>query len=330
MSRTPAGCSCFVVVWLLGWTAGTLTFDAFIGWALYHQTRALAFATTEGTVTRSAVRTEPDGDGGDSYLPDVGYEYEVGGRRYTGSRYCYAEVGTNSKAWHKVAAARPPGARVTVWYNPADPGEAILHPGPTGTHLALLWFLTPFNVVMFGGWVAFARSRRPAFDPADRRSVEPTPTGWRVHLPTLGRAARFGGCLLAVTFVGTFALGFGFGFDPPVWLAGGAYLAAVAVAARLALGYTPPVLEVNRRKCVLWVIGGPEPVKVPFAAVRAVRVTRFDRTISDGTVTSVYLCELHRTNGEPVIEVETFHEPETAGRFAAWLRAQIGLNEPDA
>lgn len=335
MSQAPRGCGCavasFMLFWLLGWTAGTLAFDAFILGALYQQARALTFDTTDGTVTRSAVATGRDGDGGASHRLDIAYEYQVNGRRYTGTRYSRAEMGTNSKAWHAIRDELPVGTRVRVWYDPGDPADAVLRPGLTGFHLALVWFLTPFNLIMLGGWVMLALSRRGSFDPANRRWVRPTPSGVRVPLPTAGRAGRFAGCLLGITFAGTFVLGFGFGFNPPVLVGAGGYLAAVAVSIGFAARHVNPVLEVNQLERVLRFVRAPEPVEVPFAAVRAVEVTHEETTDSEGGSTHRYHCDLTRADApDAPLRVVTFHDAETAGRFAAWLRAEVGIDEPDA
>ena len=75
----------------------------------------------------------------------------VGGRRFTGTRYCYAAMGTNLGAWHRVQRQLPVGSRVPVAYDPADPSESVLRPGLTGMHLFMVWFLTPFNVIAVGG-----------------------------------------------------------------------------------------------------------------------------------------------------------------------------------
>lgn len=327
MPTNARGVGCFLMVWVLGWTAGVLSADAFLAGALFHQFRALAFVPTEGTVTRSGIRTEPDGDGGDSHRLDIAYTYMVNGQQYTGTRYSHSEMGTNSSAWHAVRDGLPVGARVRVWYNPGAPPEAMLRPGLTGFHVSMIWFLTPFNVIMLGGWVLLAQSRHPAFAPTDPRSVTPTPSGVRVNLPTFGRVGRFALTLLGATFGGTFALGFGFGFNPPVPLGGGAYLAVVAVATWVAARHTNPFLEVNQLERVLRLVTGREPVEIPFEAIRDVRVTHEQSTDSEGDTTHEYHCELRRTDASEgaSVRITTYNEPEPAEQLAAWLRAEVGL-----
>lgn len=188
-SRPPG---CFLLVWLLVWTTVVLAFDGVLGWAMFQQTRAATFPTTDGVITRSAVKTVRDSDG-NSHRFDVAYTYTVAGQRYAGTRYSSTEMGTNTLAWHKVRDELPVGSRVSIAYNPNAPAESMLKPGFTGFHLMLVWFLTPFNLIMLGGWAYYASSRRPAFGP---HSVTKTATGWRVRLPDLGRASVFGAVLL--------------------------------------------------------------------------------------------------------------------------------------
>lgn len=315
------GCGCVLLVWLLVWTLPVVVFDGVLGWTLARQTWALTFPRADGVVTHSGVRAERDDEGDLSYRLDIAYDYEVAGRRHTGTRYSYGEMGTNTSAWKRVSAKYPVGARVRVAYDPADPDESLLKPGLTGFHVAMVWFLTPFNVIMVGGWVYLVRGRRPAFDPADRRSVAPTVTGWRVRVPGVDRARVFGGCLLGVTFAGMFVWGCGCGFNPAVWIAGTAYVVAVALAAWFARRRTP-WFEVDETARVLRL-----PADVPFAAVRAVVVTRDETRDSEGDVTESYHCELIRA-GAPPVRVATFSDRDPADALAAWLRERIRAAAP--
>lgn len=322
-----AGCArAFVLVWLLGWTAGTLAFDCLLGWSLVYQFRALTFPTADGVVTRSEVLVGRDSDGDPSYHLDIAYDYEVDGRRYTGTRYSRAQVGVSSKAWHKVRDELPVGAAVQIRYDPDDPTQALLRAGPAGTDLMLLWFLTPFNLIMVGGWVFYRQAGRPAFDPADPRTFTTAPTGVRVTLPGAGRAGWFAGCLLPVTFAGVFAWGFGCGMNPPVWLAGPLYLAAVALAAWVASFHPRTVLEVDDRRRVLRLFFGRARVEVRFAAVRAVAVTREEKTDADGDPADRYHLDLltDAPNVAPSIRLASYGSAEPAERLAGWLRARVG------
>ncbi len=212
---------------------------------------------------------------------------------------------------------------VGALFAPDVPGESLLGPGLTGHHVALLWFLTPFNVVMVGGWVHLPRLRRP-FDPDDARCVRRTASGWRVRVPGLGRAGCFGACLLGITFAGSFVWAFGWRFNPPVALAGGLYITAVVLAALAARMAERPWFEVDEAGRAFRLPAAGSTYEVPFAAVFAVTVTHEETRDSDGDVTNFYHCELVRTGGA-VVRVATYREPAPAEALAAWLRERVRL-----
>jgi hypothetical protein len=62
----------------------------------------------------------------------IGYSYEVGGRRYVGSRIDYALVGSRiarNEAAREACDRYVVGRPVTVYHDPARPGRALLAPG---------------------------------------------------------------------------------------------------------------------------------------------------------------------------------------------------------
>ncbi len=309
-SRVPG---CFLLVWLLLWTVAVLVGDGYLCRTFSRQLRATTFPRTDGVITRSEIKTADDADG-PSHRLNIAYNYTVGGQRYTGTRYSYSEMGVNTTAWHKIRDGLPVGSRVPVAYNPNDPAESMLRPGLTGFHLMLVWFLTPFNLIMIGGWAYYVRGRRPAFGP---HSVTRTATGWRVRVPGLGRAGTFGAVLLGVTFVGIFVWGIGCGFNPPLEFAGPGYVAVVAFAALVARRAWP-WFEVDETARVLRF-----PAELPFAAVREVIVTHEEKRDPD-EVTHRYHCDLVRADA-PVVRTATYSEPAPAESLAAWLRERIDL-----
>ena len=313
MPQPPRVLGCFALGWLLLWTAGTLLADIQVGRTLFHQMRAATFPTADGVITRSEVKTT--NEDGTTHRPDLAYTYTVAGQRYTGTRYSSSEVGTNTQAWHKIRDELPVGSRVRVAYNPTDPAESLLRPGFTGFDLMWVWFFTPFNVVMIGGWVYYASLHRPAFGPA---SLTRTATGWRARLPGLGRVGTFGVVLLAVTFVGNFVWMCGCGFNPPVEFAGPGYGAAIACAVLVARR-ARPWLVVDEVARVLRL-----PAELPFDAIRDVIVTHEEKRDSEGDVTQHYHCDLIRSDA-PVVRVATYSEPEPANALATWLRERVGI-----
>jgi hypothetical protein len=314
-ARVPG---CFTFVWLVGWTFGTLIFNALLAAALFWQFHALTFLKADGVVTRSGVETEHGADGPIHRLA-IRYEFQVDGKQYGGDRYCYAEMSVNSSAWKKLAAELPVGTRVTVYYDPDDPSESLLRPGLTGFHLWMIWFLTPFNAVLVGGWIFYRRACRPAFDPADPRTVSRTDTGYRVQLPMFPRIGVFCITVLVTTGIGMFVWGLGFGMNPPVWLAGWAYIVVIGFAVKVALMGATPVLEVDEIKRTVRLVRDEGEADWPFEAVAAVTVTHEVQTFEDVPDTHSYHCDLVRAD-QQALRLCTYSEPEPAEALAAWLR----------
>lgn len=104
-----------------------------------------SWPTAEGSVLGAAVEREPAsvGPGGRAYhlfSPAVEYEYEVRGERYSCSTVSAADMSTtNAARAERIAERYAPGSRVTVYYNPRRPGQAVLEPGAAaGAWLPLL------------------------------------------------------------------------------------------------------------------------------------------------------------------------------------------------
>jgi hypothetical protein len=78
-----------------------------------HNSVAESFAASDGSVA--------------SYHPEITYSYKVHGQDYESSRIMIGAVPSGSqKSARDVTVRFPPGASVTVYYNPADPKESIL------------------------------------------------------------------------------------------------------------------------------------------------------------------------------------------------------------
>lgn len=104
------------------------------GWNILQDARASAsWPTVDGRVTRSEVTESTDADGADTYRPEVTYEYQVDDRSYENSTIKFGEnsYSTRRRA-EEIAANYPVGKRVTVAYDPNEPGQSVLEPGVTG------------------------------------------------------------------------------------------------------------------------------------------------------------------------------------------------------
>ncbi len=106
---------------------GVLTFAVI--YKLAEVSAARRWPATTGKILSSgiAARRKPSQPRGDSVAnyPEVVYEYRVGGRRYRGERVSIGEAAGNFGV-EETLARYPAGAAVQVYYNPANPAEAVL------------------------------------------------------------------------------------------------------------------------------------------------------------------------------------------------------------
>jgi len=207
-----------------------------LGAILKHRDAQRRFASTQGVVLSSEVKTERgDGDSGPTYFPCIKYRYSVGGRQYVSTRYAYGMGSTSEFGYvQTVVSEHPPGRKVRVWYDPDDPGEAILQLEVPGGLYFLLLFLQPFLIVALG-LIAYTISIPFAHARARRFMSETTPLfgpipGWGTATQNARgitiRPARsplrvpiaLGGGYALTCFAGIFIVGFlldGFGDPSP-------------------------------------------------------------------------------------------------------------------
>ena len=94
---------------------------------------------TEARVARSR-RTDSEGDADYSYAPAIQYTYQVGGQEYSGNNITFGfRQSFSSQAKAEAALARfPTGGQVTVYYDPSNPGEAVLERKAGSSTLSLV------------------------------------------------------------------------------------------------------------------------------------------------------------------------------------------------
>jgi hypothetical protein len=161
--------------------------------------RSLSYERTEGVVTLSEVG--PLLESG-RYAWRFEYAYTVAGHQYTGTRFDPGrQPGFKSEQWGRsTVRSYPPGRHVTVYYDPADPAEAVLHRPTLARMLGGLWFLSgPALIALLGGW-AFLLGGPPA-------RFEPPAGGppWVARLrPVLGFQAA--GNVVVIVFLAGFVL----------------------------------------------------------------------------------------------------------------------------
>lgn len=119
-----------------------------IGALVKHYYARQHFASTPGVVLASKVKVSSGSEGGSTSKPRIKYRYTVAGKEYIGDQYDFADISSSDGSYaHKAVSENPPGKTVTVYYDPNDPSDAILHlEAPAGNYFILL-FLQPFMLV---------------------------------------------------------------------------------------------------------------------------------------------------------------------------------------
>ncbi|MBV8210959.1 MAG: DUF3592 domain-containing protein [Burkholderiaceae bacterium] len=94
--------------------------------------KSLSWPSIEGVISHSAVlmRTQTSSSGNTlMYQADVAYRYKVKGQDYSSSRITLMDYSSTTGHAQDVVARYPDGSTVAVYYNPADPSDAVLEPG---------------------------------------------------------------------------------------------------------------------------------------------------------------------------------------------------------
>ncbi|KAF0240494.1 MAG: hypothetical protein FD180_4914 [Planctomycetota bacterium] len=118
--------------------------------------RASRWPTAPGTVLESSLRTSSSKKGGNTHACSVRYEFEVGGKRFTGDKLEPFVVYTSGNGPYEDLKRYSPGAACEVHYDPENPNESCLRP-----ELGVLqWVFTGVGFLMlvigigigFTGW----------------------------------------------------------------------------------------------------------------------------------------------------------------------------------
>lgn len=67
-----------------------------------------------------------------TYRPDVSYQYEVQGQTYTADSLGFGTSTYGLSKAEKMLSPYAAGGKVTVYYDPQDPAQAVLEPKPLG------------------------------------------------------------------------------------------------------------------------------------------------------------------------------------------------------
>ncbi len=133
-----------------------------LAWGVISYRTALesrSWPTTDGVVTYSEVYTSSDSDG-TTYGATVNYRYTVNDQSYNGDKISLTDYSSSSRgrAEDLVEQYRP-DTRVTVYYDPDDPGKAILETGANWVQYMLMGMGCCFSVIPLFGLLSFVRGR---------------------------------------------------------------------------------------------------------------------------------------------------------------------------
>ena len=318
------------LVFVLFWTAFMLFLDAKLGPGFIRAVRSADFPTAPGTVTKSEIawtkRRKP--------RLVLEYIYTVNGQEFVGTHYHVEPQLVGNPYWLAAHDAHPVGSAATVYFDPDDPGRAVLRPGFRADSLLLMLALTPFNLIMIGLWWArrWRLADRREFDPALARSVREVPGGWRVR-PTIwsGFVQSTFLAFLLITFVGS-------------WL-GGAFLVlssvpagwwlpvmmwSVALTAAPAFGFywsQRALIQLNEQEGTITLAGRWKRITLNREQVRGITITTEQRTQNNqpwdaSVVTLHWRGDLDE---EQSARLATFADPADANSFTVWLGERLGL-----
>ena len=316
----------FAVFFVGFWSLITLIFDGMLVFNGYRQMKATGFPVVTGTITHSEV-TVHHGDDSTTYGIDVKYDYEVAGGQYEGTQYRYGQMSSSDNWARTVVDSLPVGKEVDVYYNPTEPSDSVLVVGVQPGDYFLALFLTPFNLVMLGGWYGLATMFFPGIGKMLAASPRTVGQGFkrRLVLEPAPRLLPAAVVLGIASFLSIFIVGFGFGFNPPMAVIKVTW--AVVIGLACATLVRRPGFSIRGRRLVIddventLSISGQkqtQPAEVlPLASV--VDVTS-DRKRKSHRVLLVYSNEEMAECRETLIKVD---DADRAKDLARWVKNQI-------
>lgn len=334
----------FMIFFTLLWSGLVLLLDGWVAWSTVKQYGSGQYPSVTGKITHSELITHRSSKGGISYSAEISYFYTVGTQPLAGNRLRFNSMSFGSSEASAIVNAHPVGAAVTVYYNPAQPVEALLQPGIEGADFMLLLFLTPFNVAMLGFWIYTGGWLR-------ERSLHPAAAGvkvltegmvTRVRLPRWSASFCGLGMTGASAFFSLFIIGFSTHMHPsiPLVMTTIAIVYGAGLAAylwqwnKITSGIDDLVIDNASRTVQLpLTFDRKETMTVCVQDIESVWVEQIVHRTSKGGISYTYAPTLCLPRSQRSSQkLAEWSDQTKADDFAQWLAKQLGvpLQEPNS
>jgi len=337
---SAGGNGVFLVFFAVIWTGMVLLFDGFMGHGLYQQYESQNFPSVTGTITHSEVTSHRGSKGGTSYTAVIEYSFAVGDRKLVGNKIRFGLASASYASASALVGAYPVGAAVPVYYNPANPAEALLSPGVKGSDFMGLLFMTPFNMVMLGLWLWVGGWLREHLFRPVAGGVQIITDGMvtRLRLPQFPAAGWGLAATGGLGFISIFIVGFSTNMEPAMPVA----LSALAAVYGAGLGvYLWQRQKINTGIDDLIINEASRTLELPLTFGRKARITanvtdiaslfveRIEHRSSKGGISYTYAPTLQLRGAEPGAQkIADWSDQLKAEEFTSWLRARLGANIP--
>lgn len=325
-------------IFILFWSGVTLLFDGGVIVGMIQQMRAVNYPTAQGVILKSDVEINRsrDPEDNDTYQAVVTYRFEVNGQTHESDQYRYNDVASNDSRAKDIVDSLPPGTRVTVFYNPDDPSDAVLVAAVEGMDLALLLFLTPFNVVMVvGWWIGFhVLTRKGQDEDVVAVNVKSSSGFHTVRLPHVGPLPFALATLMGTSFASIFIVMFAYGTSVSLevmeaWWTGLLGFVLVVYLWRW-MGervgrFSLKVDEHHRQLILPGPMFGARPI-VPFDTVQQFNVKKKSPSSSSDEHLIRYRLMLKTATQTETKEIQLgkYELEDDANAMATWLRGLVG------
>ncbi|HEX7379162.1 MAG TPA: DUF3592 domain-containing protein [Pirellulales bacterium] len=320
--------ACLVVVaWSCCWSAVTLPFDAKVIHTACKQIQALTFDTVEGTIIDSRIIENQSEVV--TYEATVQFRYRANGREFTGNQYRHWLSPGDHRHAERMAAGHPTGGKTTVYYNPANPAEALLAPGLAAQDFFALLCTTPFNIVVLGSWALAARllRRRRGIVPADLQICD-NGEQLRARPPRTNAIGAAALVALIVSTLSIVAVAFTAGAPPSSVAVAIAWTCVIATALYVYRAAHPKweELRIDRVRGMLALSGdlrGRSPVLIPLTRIVDISVGEHPIPTSDNKDQRSYSCRVRWATTEGATTEAAWlnqSDQQCAEQLVAWLR----------